>query len=109
MNLESLIANAFSASFLAIAALGQMMVVTTGGGAIDLSIPGVITLAAYLNVTVIGGNEAMVVPGILLIIGRGRCGGVLNSLLVVFLRIPPMIATMAMNYILSTVSLMFNC
>ena len=108
LNFESLVANAFSAAFLSIAALGQMLVITTGRGAIDLSIPGVITLAAYLNVTYIASNEAMIIPGVLLIIAVGMLVGLLNSISVVYLKIPPMIATMAMNYILTTVCLLFN-
>ena len=108
LNFESLIVNMFSAAFLSIAALGQMLVITTGRGAIDLSIPGMITLAAYLNVTYIAANEAMVIPGVLLIAAVGLLVGFVNSLFVVYLKIPPMIATMAMSYILSTISLLFN-
>lgn len=108
LNFESLVANVFSASFLALAALGQMLVITTGRGAIDLSIPGVITLIAYLNVTYIAGNDTMIIPGILLILVVGVTIGILNSISVIFLKIPPMIATMAMNYILTTISLKFN-
>lgn len=108
LNFESLVANMFSASFLAIAALGQMLVITTGKGAIDLSIPGMITLAAYLNVTFIAGNEASVLPGILLIVAVGILVGFINNVFVAWLHIPPMIATMAMGYILSTISLLFN-
>lgn len=108
MNFESLVANAFSASFLAIAALGQMMVITTGRGAIDLSIPGNITLAAFLNIIIINGNDAMVVPGVLIILAIGGLIGLLNSMSVVHLKIPPIIATIAMGYILSTVSLLLR-
>ena len=46
LTLKSLIDNAYTASFLAIIALGQMLVVTTGRGAIDLSLPGMVTLGA---------------------------------------------------------------
>jgi predicted ABC-type sugar transport system permease subunit len=42
-------------SFLALTALGQMLVVMTGG--IDLSIPGVMTLAALVAVGVAGGAD----------------------------------------------------
>ena len=49
VSLRSLIDNAYTASFLAIAGIAQMLVVTTGRGAIDLSIPGMITLGAYTS------------------------------------------------------------
>lgn len=108
LNLESLIANAYTAAFLAIVALGQMLVVTTGRGAIDLSIPGVITLAAYVSMSVVGGNNAMLLPGLGLLIVMGAFIGFLNGALVIWLRIPSIIATMAMNYILITMSLIIN-
>ena len=58
ISLHSLSGVATSAAFLTVAALGQMLVVTTGRGNIDLSIPSVITLAAYATVTVSGGTDA---------------------------------------------------
>lgn len=108
LNLESLITNAYTASFLAIAALGQMLVVTSGRGAIDLSIPGVITLAAYVSMSIVGGSNAMFVPGLLVIVAMGALIGLANGALVIWLRIPSIIATMAMNYILITMSLIIN-
>ena len=47
LSLSSLSGVAISSSFLALVALGQMAVVTTGGGNIDLSIASVMTLSAY--------------------------------------------------------------
>ena len=38
LNLESFLSNAYIASFLAILSFGQMLVVTSGRGAIDLSL-----------------------------------------------------------------------
>lgn len=108
LNLESLITNAYTAAFLAIVGIGQMLVVTTGRGAIDLSIPGVITLAAYVSMSIVGGNNAMVIPGLLVLIAMGAAIGFLNGVFVIWLRIPSIIATMAMNYILITMSLIIN-
>lgn len=108
LNFESLNANAFSASFLAIAALGQMLVISTGRGAIDLSVPHMITLAAFLNIIVINGNEKMVLPGILLILAIGAVVGIVNAVIIVFLKIPSMITTMATGYILSTAALLMR-
>lgn len=108
LNLESLITNAYTASFLAIVAIGQMLVVTSGRGAIDLSIPGVITLAAYVSMSIVGGNNAMVLLGLVVLVLMGAAIGFLNGALVIWLRIPSIIATMAMNYILITMSLIIN-
>lgn len=107
-NLESLVANAYTASFLAIVALAQMLVVTTGRGAIDMSIPGVITLGAYLSMSIVGGSNALLLPGVLVVIAAGALVGFANSVLVIRLKIPSIIATMSMNYILITISLIIN-
>lgn len=108
LNLQSLLSNATSAAFLAIAALGQMYVVSCGRGAIDLSIPGVITLAAFLSTGIIDGNNANAVHGILICLAVGAAVGFINSVSVLFLRIPPLIATLAMGYILGTAALVYN-
>lgn len=108
LNAESMISNAYTASFLAIVALGQMLVVTTGRGAIDLSIPGVITLSAYISMSIVGANNYMVIPGLIVLILLGIVIGFMNSVFVIYLKIPSIIATMAMNYILITASLMIN-
>ncbi|MDP3447540.1 MAG: ABC transporter permease [Eubacteriales bacterium] len=108
ITIRSLIDNAYTASFLAIAGLAQMLVVTTGRGAIDLSIPGMITLGAYVSMGVCNGSNVMIIPAILLVILLGILVGLLNSSMVIFLGIPAIIATMAMNYIIVTGTMLIN-
>jgi ribose/xylose/arabinose/galactoside ABC-type transport system permease subunit len=69
------------------AGLAQMLVVTTGRGAIDLSIPGMITLGAYVSMGVCNGSNAMIIPALLLVILLGVIVGLLNSSMVIFLGI----------------------
>lgn len=108
LNMGSLIANFTSASFLTIAALGQMIVMTTGRGAIDLSIPNMITLSAFLTMGLIDGNNGRFFPILLLVLVIGCFVGFLNSVLVVFMRITPMVATLAMGYIVSSAVSLYN-
>jgi ribose transport system permease protein len=108
LNAESLIANAFAASYLAILAFGQMLVVTSGKGAIDLSIPGVLTLMAFVSMKIISGQDANVPLALLVVVLLACVIGFLNSLMVIYLKIPAIIATMAMNYILTTAALLIN-
>jgi len=108
LNLESFLSNAYIASFLAILAFGQMLVVTSGRGAIDLSIPGVVTLSAFVTMATVNGSNAKVIVALILIIIIGAVIGFLNSMLTIYVQIPAMIGTMAMNYILTTVALLFN-
>jgi len=108
LNLGSLIATSTNASFLAIVAFGQMLVVTTGGGAIDLSIPSVITFSAFLSAGIAAGSNVTVMYAVPLVLAIGAFIGLLNSLTVLFLRIPPIIATLGMGYIVTTAILVYS-
>lgn len=107
-SLASMSGVARSAGFLTLVALGQMFVVATGRGNVDLSVASVVTLAAFVTVTVGGGTDA----GAPLALGAALCTGALvgivNAALVVRLRIAAMIATLAMGYVLATATLIVN-
>lgn len=105
-SLQSLSGVAISASFLVIVALGQMLVITTGRGNIDLSIAGVLTLSAYLSILV--GARVGLPLALVTVASTGIVSGAVNALLVVSLRIPAIIATLATGYMLATASLVAN-
>jgi ribose transport system permease protein len=107
-NLESLLATSTTAAFLAIVAMGQMVVVTTGRGAIDLSIPGVISLAAYLATGMALGSNARLLWVFPLVLAMGAAVGAVNAMTVLLLRIPPIIATLGVGYVLTTLILIYN-
>jgi ribose transport system permease protein len=108
LNLESLIATSTNASFLAIVALGQMLVITTGRGAIDLSIPSVITLSAFLSAGIASGSNLKALYAVPVVLVIGAFIGLLNALTVLFLRIAPIIATLGTGYIITTAILIYN-
>jgi ribose transport system permease protein len=108
ITLANLSGVAQSASFLVLPALGQMFVVTTGRGNIDLSIASTITLSAFLSMNIIGGSNAMLPVGIAAVLTVGLLIGALNALLVLRLGIPAMIATLGVGYILATGALLAN-
>ena len=108
LNLSSLWSNAISASFLTIAALGQMFVITTGTGAIDLSIPSVITLTAFVATGTINGSDAHLPEALVLVFLIGAVVGLCNGVSVVYLKIPPIIATLAIGNIVTTCYLLYN-
>lgn len=108
VSLHALSGVATSAAFLLIAALGQMLVVTTGRGNVDLSIPSVMTLAAFATVTVSGGEDARLPQTLLAVGALGLLTGLANAGLVVLLRIPAIIATLATGYMLATLTLLAN-
>jgi ribose transport system permease protein len=108
LSYSSFTANFTIASYLTICALGQMIVMTTGRGAFDLSIPNMITLSAFLTMGLINGQDLNFFPVLLLVIVVGALVGFINSVLVIRLRITSMIATLAVGYILSTATSIYN-
>lgn len=107
-SLASLSGVATSASFLAIVSIGQMFAIATGGGNVDLSIPGVVTLAAFLTMAFSHGTDSGLLVAIPLVVVVGLATGALNAALILWLRIPAIIATLAVGYVLETASLLAN-
>ena len=108
LSLSSLSGVAISSSFLVLVALGQMAVITTGDGNIDLSISSVMTLSAYIALIVIGGHDNRLFLGVVVTFGLGLFVGTINAALVLLARIPAIIATLATGYVLATASLLAN-
>ena len=71
LSLGTLSGIAISSSFLVLAALGRMAVVTTGGGDIDLSIASVTTSGACIALIVIGGHDSRRFLGVAVTFGLG--------------------------------------
>ena len=84
-------------SFLALAALGQMLVVMTGG--IDLSTPGVMTLAAIMAVGVAGGRDERLPIALASALGVSLLIGLMSGILIGVLKLSPLIVTLAMGQI----------
>lgn len=103
-----LLTDATLASFLALMGLGQMVVITSGDGSIDISMPYVLTLAAYLSATVMSGSDARIVPAILLALAASVVIGLLNGVLVLAFRIPPIVTTLAMGYLIETLLVLYD-
>jgi ribose transport system permease protein len=107
-SLASLSGILLSASYLSIVGLGQMFVVTTGRGNIDLSISSVVTLSAYLALLTVHGVDADLPFGVAVSLALGVVVGLVNAALVIGLRIPAIIATLATGYVLATATLLSN-
>src|SRR5262245_38893953 len=84
-------------TILAIAALGQMLVIMQGG--IDLSTPGVMFLGGYLIVGVGHHDNSRLWIAILACLGLGVLVGLVNGILVGILRLNPLIVTLAVGQI----------
>jgi len=98
---------AFSA-FTVLVSLGQMLVISVGPGNADLSIPSTIALSGAAAMVVMDGNNAMLLPGLLVATAVGAGVGLFNFGLIRLLRIPPIIATLAASLIVMSVAINFG-
>jgi ribose transport system permease protein len=89
-------------TFLAIAALGQMLVVMTGG--IDLSVPGSFTLAAVLTVGVGQASDDRIWTAIGVALVAVALVGLVNGILIGGLGLNALIVTLAVGQIVSGIA-----
>jgi len=88
-------------TFVGMAAAAQFFVVV--GGGIDLSIGGVATISGMSGAVIMNGHDSRIPLAMLASIGIGVGIGMLNGVMVNYLRIAPFIATFGMYYILQGV------
>jgi ribose transport system permease protein len=88
------------ATFTVIVGIGQMFVITTGPGNVDLSIPANIALSGVVSMKVMDEANAMIAFGILAALASGVCVGAFNYALIRLLRIPPIIATLSASFLI---------
>jgi ribose transport system permease protein len=86
-------------AFSVLVGTGQMLVIASGPGNIDLSVPSVLTLAAYVSMTVMKAQDGMILAGLVAAIAVGAAAGMLNFLAITLLRLPPIIATLAWSFV----------
>ena len=96
------------ATMYVIVGLGQMFVITTGPGNVDLSIPATIALAGAVSMTVMGGSDAMILPGLFAALGVGVAVGCFNFALIRLLQIPPIIATLSASFLIQSVAIAYG-
>jgi len=94
------------AAVLAIASIGQTLVVQQGG--LDLTVPGVISLAAVIVTKFPNGDDALLLRWSLIAIASGAASGLLCGIAIVNFRITPLVATLAVNALLYGVVLYFT-
>lgn len=92
------------APYLVLVGLGQMLVMSTGPGNIDVSVAKVFSLGGLLSIAV---SEAtgMWGLGLLAAIGGGLALASISVIGILFIRIPPIVSTLATSLIASAISL----
>lgn len=92
------------APFLVLVGIGQMFVITLGNGHIDLSVPSVIVVSAFASMQVISATNGNLLLGVAVAVGIGLMASLLNSGIILGLRVPPIVATLASGLILQSLA-----
>lgn len=96
------------AAFSVLVGIGQMFVITLGPGNIDLSVPATMTLAGTVALKYMDGQNGLIIHGLVIALACGLAVGVLNYALIKALRIPPIIATLSMSFIVQSAAIWTN-
>lgn len=102
MNIMSL------SAFLGIIALGQTVVILSGGEGIDLSVGAIVSLSAVMASQIMNGLNENIVPAFLLVLATGLALGLVNGLGINRFKIPPLIMTLAMASVVQGLALIYS-
>jgi ribose transport system permease protein len=95
-------------TFTVIVGLGQMMVITTGPGNVDLSIPATMTLSGVIAMKVMDTEQARILLGVAAALGASFVVGSVNYALIRLLRIPPIIATLSSSFLVLSAAISYG-
>jgi ribose transport system permease protein len=84
------------ASYIALFALCQMIVIAAGGGGLDLSVGYTATMTAVLTASIMDGQNSNLWMAILVALAVGIAVGFANGFLAAYLKLPALVVTMAM-------------
>ena len=84
------------ASLLGIISAGQNLVILGGKEGIDLSVGGVVSIAAVVAGNVMDGSNAAILPAVVVTLSVGALIGLINGIGVTFIKIPPLVMTLGM-------------
>lgn len=88
------------ASFTALFALCQMIVIAAGGSGLDLSVGYMATITAVLTASIMDGGNERLWLAVLIALALGVLVGLANGVLTAYLKLPPLVVTLAMADIL---------
>jgi len=103
LSLTQLLITLKLASYIAIFALCQMIVIAAGDGGLDLSVGYAATVTAVFTASIMDGQNANLWKAILIAIAIGFIIGLSNGLLTSYLKLPALVITLGMASILQGV------
>ena len=83
-----------TASPLAVLAVGEMLVLATGG--FDLTVGAIVTFVVLVSSKLLANDPANAFPAIMMMLGAGVLIGLMNGLVVSYLKVPSFITTLGM-------------
>lgn len=87
-------------SFIALFGLCQMIVIAAGGSGLDLSVGYAATMTAVFTASIMNGMNGNLWMAVLVAIVVGLAVGLANGILTAYLKLPPLVVTLAMSNIL---------
>ncbi|MGI6114309.1 MAG: ABC transporter permease [Mahellales bacterium] len=100
LSLEQILLTIKLASFIALFGLCQMIVIASGGSGLDLSVGYTATITAVLTASIMDGSNENLWLAVLIAIAIGIAVGFGNGMLTSYLKLPPLVVTLAMSNIL---------
>ena len=94
--------------FLGIVALGQALVVMSGGEGIDLSVGSVVSLGVVVASSLLQGRDANIPAALAAAMAAGFAIGIANGVGISYIGIPPLIMTLAMSSVVEGLSLLYT-
>ncbi len=88
------------ASFIALFGLCQMIVIAGGGSGLDLSVGYIATMTAVLTASMMDGKNENLWIAVAAALGIGIAVGSVNGMLTSYVKLPPLVVTLAMSQIL---------
>ena len=95
-------------SFLGMVVLSQTLVILAGGEGIDLSVGAIISLSTVIASQIINGSDAKLLPAALVVLAVGFALGLVNGAGAAFLKIPPLVMTLAMSSVIQGIALVYT-
>lgn len=94
------------AAILGVVAIGQTLVILIGG--IDLSVGAVVTFSNLMAATIIAGSDTRVPQAIIACLAAGAVVGAFNGLVIRYLNVPDLVATLASMTIVTGLGLLYT-
>jgi ribose transport system permease protein len=94
--------------FLGIVALGQALVVMSGGEGIDLSVGSIVSFGVVVASSLLTGKDANIPAAVAGVVAAGFALGLINGIGISYIGIPPLIMTLAMSNVVEGLSLLYT-